>query len=215
MRLRRAALAAGAVVVTLVLGACGSSAPPDGLPATILPPEQVPAGISLSIDQPVCVRAGANDLCQFNVYFLNGTSDAVEIDATSLVVKDGIGTTYSGTTGAEAKRLALEPNERKLLLWSFTLPYGVKPVEMVWVGNDGRVAKVIISLTTPSPTPTETATPEPSPTDPSTPSATPTPTPITPTPTPSASPTKTATPKPSPSKTRRPSSTPPPDGSIG
>lgn len=216
--LRRAALAAGGVLVALVLGACGDAVPADGLPAETLPPEQVPAGISLSIDPPVCVRAGSNDLCQFNVYYLNGTSDTIEIDATTTVVKDGIGTTYSGTTSAEAKLVTLDPNTRKLLLWAFTLPYGVQPVEVVWVSSDGRIAKAIVGDATASPSPTgpesPTASPteSPSPVESPTPSATPTPTP---TPTPSASPTRTATPKPSPTKTRRPSSTPPPDGSIG
>jgi hypothetical protein len=220
--LRRAAIAAGGVVVALVLGACGSSVPADGLPAETLPPEQVPAGISLSIDPPVCVRAGANDLCQFNVYYLNGTTDTVEIDATTTVVKDSIGTTYSGTTSEEAKRLTLDTNARKLLLWAFTLPYGVKPVEIVWVSSDGRVAKAIVGDATASASPSEPVSPtaspsespseSPSPVESPTPSATPTPTP---TPSPTASPSKTATPKPSPTKTRRPSSTPPPDGSIG
>ena len=204
----RAALACAAVL--LVAGCGKATAVSAADPLATVPSGSLPVGISLQAETPVCVDAGASQLCQIGVWYANGTADDVIIDATSTEFRDRAGTRYTGSAGTVTAELPIGAGVKAKVIWSVTMPYGAQPAEVRWAAVDGSVATASLDAasTTPSPSasgPTGSATATPEPT---TATPTPEPTTATPTPKPTPKPTKTASPTPKPSTPRPASSTP-------
>ncbi|MFC6238102.1 hypothetical protein [Longivirga aurantiaca] len=198
--MRRTALAL-VTAVTLLAG-CGSTVAVSAAdPGASVRAGELPVGISLAADPPVCSRAGESQLCQIGVWYLNGTPDDVAIDATTTTFRDGAGARHDGAAGGLAAELAIPAGGRAKVLWSVKLPYGAVPAAVAWAAPDGSVATARLDGSS-----SPSASPSASPSETATPSASPTPTP-----------TPTATPKPKPTSAQpRPSSTPTqPGGAIG
>lgn len=198
-RLRLVSALAALPLAMLALAGCGpgSSSARSVVGAT---------AISLSVDQPYCSPAGAQQLCSLKVAYANTSADPVEIDATSTIVKDLAGVVHAASAGEAAKSLAIGAGASSFVQWGVTIPSDELVAEVVWMDGQGREVSVrIAGSATPTPTPSPTpATP--------TPARTPSPT-VTPTqkPTQKPTPTPTSTPKP----TRTPSATPMPTSPIG
>lgn len=204
---RRAALASAAVL--LVAGCAKAAAVSAADPSASVAPGSLPVGISLRAETPVCVEAGASQLCQIGVWYANGTADDVTIDATSTEFRDRAGTRYSGSAGTITADLPIGAGVKAKVIWSVTMPYGAQPAEVRWAAADGSVATATLDAVSANPSPststtaTAAATPEPT-----TATPTPEPTTATPTPKPTPKPTRTASPTPKPSTPRPASSTP-------
>ncbi len=215
--MRRPALVVVVAAAALLAG-CGTTVAVSAAdPTQSVAPGQLPVGISLGADAPVCGKAGESQLCQIGVWYVNGTPDDVSIDATTTTFRDGAGSRHDGAAGGLATELAIPAGGKAKVLWSVKLPYGAVPAAVAWAAPDGSVATAPLDdSTTPSASPTsspsETAPPSASPTP--TPTSTPTPTP-TPTATPKPKPTATPKPKPTTAQPRPSSTQTKPGGTIG
>lgn len=211
MRSALVALAAAAL-----LAGCGTTVAVSAAdPSQSVAPGQLPAGISLEADEPVCGKAGESQLCQIGVWYLNGTPDDVTIDATTTTFRDGAGSRHDGAAGGLASELAIPAGGRAKVLWSVKLPYGAVPTAVAWAAPDGSVASASLDESaTPSASPSASASETASPSASPSPTATPTPTP-TPTATPKPKPTATPKPKPTTAQPRPSATQTQPGGTIG
>ena len=210
-RHRLASIALGPLVV-LGVAACGADSGATGIgPAA--------SQISLSSDQPFCSPAGSQQLCSLKVGYVNTSADAVEIDATSTVVKDLAGVVHAASAGEGARTLSIDPGSQGFVQWGVTIPINELVAEVVWMDGQGREVSLRLAgsptptaSTGPSTAPVSSATASSSATAPPTESLTPAP-PSTPPP----APTRTATPTPKPTRSPTPtaSATPRPSAPIG
>ncbi len=208
MTRRRSRLASIAVGPLVLLGvaACGPDSGAAGIGAAA-------SQISLSSDQPLCSPAGSQQLCSLKVGYVNTSADAVEIDATSTVIKDLAGVVHAASAGEGARTLSIDPGSQGFVQWGVSIPINELVAEVVWMDGQGReVSLRLAGSPTPTPSPSPSAALSSSATASSTNSLTPTP-PSTPPPAPTR--TATPTPAPTPSPTPTASATPRPSSPIG
>ena len=118
-----------AAVATLALAGCGSTIAVSAAdPKQTVAPGQLPVGISLQADTPVCTKAGETQLCQIGVWYVNGTGEAATIDATTTDFRDGAGQRHTGVAGLAEGVVEVAAQAKAKVLWSVKPPYGALPV---------------------------------------------------------------------------------------